>query len=247
MASKQPADADNPFVGRINVHSIAPPHTATSIMKCICSAEGLNYEPVSQLFVNVTAENPIGCEHLSIFGNDRPGLTPEDPMAFVDHLHPEFPQLMKVLAEHNPSDPTWLNITGGEILRTTIQPDKSLCVRAGRKHKYLAYKAINAEGKVGFVSWVYLLPFEQKVGSIHSKYPSVLKMRRHNNGGMFLKYEKDEIIRTNWSKGRYNYFSSWITGHPTYASFVEAMNAEGKVVFIFDRGKTDNQSYDFIL
>ena len=150
MASKQPADADDPFVGRINVHSIPPPHTATSIMECICTAERLTYEPVSRLFVNVTAENPIGYGHLPIFGNDRPGLTPEDPMAFVDHLHPEFPKLMCVRAEResafelprtivliyvtdNPSDPKWLNITQGEILRTTIRPDKSLYVRAGRE------------------------------------------------------------------------------------------------------------------
>jgi hypothetical protein len=55
------------------------------------------------------------------------------------------------------------------------------------------------------------------------------------DGGTYLKYEKDEIIRANWSKKTSSSFSNYMLGYndrgynPNYLGAVEAMNAEGKV------------------
>lgn len=37
----------------------------------------------SQLFIDISSESPIGNEHVSVFSSDRPGSTPDNPMAFV--------------------------------------------------------------------------------------------------------------------------------------------------------------------
>jgi hypothetical protein len=81
VKSKQPAHLD-PYVGRINIDLVSPPHTAKSIVRCISRNEELdNME--SRLFTNISSESPIGEGHVSILTGDRPGSTPEDPMAFV--------------------------------------------------------------------------------------------------------------------------------------------------------------------
>jgi hypothetical protein len=91
VESKQPAHLD-PYVGHINVDLVSPPHTAKSIVRCISRIEGL-YNMESQLFTNISSESPIGAGHVSILTGDRPGSTPEDPMAFVtvgELPHPTF-------------------------------------------------------------------------------------------------------------------------------------------------------------
>jgi hypothetical protein len=83
MLSKHPADPDKPSVGRINVDSIPPPHTAESIMRCISKIEELNTSTNSQLFNSISSEIPIAEGHVSILSGDCPGSTPEDPLVFV--------------------------------------------------------------------------------------------------------------------------------------------------------------------
>jgi hypothetical protein len=84
VKSKQPADSNDPYVGCINVDSIPPPHAAASIMRCISKIEELDNTWQSQLFTNISSESPISEGHVSILTSDRPGSTPEDPMAFVE-------------------------------------------------------------------------------------------------------------------------------------------------------------------
>jgi len=84
VRSKQPANLNNPTVGRISVDSVPPPHTATSIMRCMSKTENINKSMESQLFSSISSESPIGEGHVSILTSNRPGSTPEDPMAFIE-------------------------------------------------------------------------------------------------------------------------------------------------------------------
>lgn len=84
VLSRQPADSSDPYVGRISVDSVPPPHTAVSIMRCISKTEELANSKKSQLFINISSDSPIGDGHVSILASDCPGCTPEDPMAFVE-------------------------------------------------------------------------------------------------------------------------------------------------------------------
>lgn len=83
MLSKKPVDPNKPSVGRISVDFIPPPHTAQTIMRCISRIEELNDTKKSHLFANISSEFPIGDKHVSILSTDRPGSTPDNPMAFV--------------------------------------------------------------------------------------------------------------------------------------------------------------------
>ncbi|KIM78070.1 hypothetical protein PILCRDRAFT_602777 [Piloderma croceum F 1598] len=83
VKSKRPADPSCPWIGRISVDSVPPPHTATSIIRCISKAEEFDNSEDSQLWSNSLSESPIRGEHVSILTSNRPGSTPEDPMAFV--------------------------------------------------------------------------------------------------------------------------------------------------------------------
>ena len=84
VKSKNPSDSANPWVGRINVDTIPPPHTVASIMRCISKVEDMDHCKLSQLWKNSKSEAPLRDGHVSILTSERPGSTPHDPMAFVE-------------------------------------------------------------------------------------------------------------------------------------------------------------------
>ena len=88
VKSKKPADSAKPLVGRINVDSVPPPHTAASIIRCISKTEQLANLKYPQLYFNTESGSPIGDEHVSILTDSRPGSTAEDPIAFVESPDP---------------------------------------------------------------------------------------------------------------------------------------------------------------
>jgi hypothetical protein len=88
ILSKQPADPNDPDVGRIRVDSVPPPHTAASIMRCISKREELDNSKQSLLFVSISSESPIDEGHVSILTSSRPGATLDNPMAFVESPDP---------------------------------------------------------------------------------------------------------------------------------------------------------------
>jgi hypothetical protein len=155
IPSKQPADSNDPFVGRISIDSIPPPHTAATILRCISKAEELPNSRKSQLFTSISSESPIGDAHVSMLTGDRPGSTPDDPMAF---LVSKFAGQIRVTGQHiyGQTDPNWLTCTVGEILDITHEePRNQTYIQNGArfkaKQKYPAYEAMNNAGKVGFV------------------------------------------------------------------------------------------------
>jgi hypothetical protein len=136
VPSKQPADPNDAYVGRISVDSVPPPHTAKSIIRCISKVEHIENSMQSQLYVNISSESPIEEGYISILTSDRPGFTPEDPLAFVEP-YPAFTNPMRVITSWCQSDftliknvmltyflasnshPGWLVTRAGEILHTT--------------------------------------------------------------------------------------------------------------------------------
>jgi hypothetical protein len=81
---KQPPDPNNPYVGRIGVDTIPPPHTAASIKRCISRAEGLGFSNQSQIFPFVSSPNPIDQGHIPILTSECPGSTSDQPIAIVN-------------------------------------------------------------------------------------------------------------------------------------------------------------------
>jgi len=164
VLSKQAANPNDLSVGCISVNSVPPPHTAVSIMRCISKTEQLDSSKPSQLLVNISSESPIGEGRVSILTSNRPGSTLEDPMAFVQSLapvvvppksHSTFTQPIRVtnLSSHSNQNPGWLAITIGEILRTTHDPPRQQRYNWHESTHYSsAHRAINAAGRMGFVS-----------------------------------------------------------------------------------------------
>ena len=87
-------------------------------MRCISKIEELTNTNKSQLFIDISSESPIGDKHVSIFSSDRPGSTPENPMAFVVEPiltvsspasnvvptpHPTFKKRIRVIKGHGAS------------------------------------------------------------------------------------------------------------------------------------------------
>ena len=83
MPSKVANDPEEPSIGRIRADFIAPPHSPTSIKQCISRVEGnpalINYD----LFADTKCDSPLKKGHISFLRTDRPGLSPNEPMAIV--------------------------------------------------------------------------------------------------------------------------------------------------------------------
>jgi len=174
VLSKKPADPNNPTIGRISVDSVPPPHTASSMIRCISKIEEFDNTKNSQLFMSISSEFALGDQHVSILSSDRPGSTPETPMAFVVEPvlavtsiapavaslpYPSFTKRIRVIKGQlsDERNPNWLALTPGEILRTTktpaqpqpwVRPSGGIFQGPGQ---YLAYTAVNGAGKLGFV------------------------------------------------------------------------------------------------
>jgi hypothetical protein len=109
IKSKQP-HPDDPYVGHISVDFVSPPHTAKSIILCISKSEDIHDCTQSQLFTGISSDSSIGEGHVSIFTSDRPGSTPEDPLAFVtvDLPFAKFTKRMRVTCAFSQLKLEWL-------------------------------------------------------------------------------------------------------------------------------------------
>ena len=87
MRSKVVFDPEEPSLGRIWVDSITPPHSPSSIIRCISRVERnpeLAWPGYADLFADtLCADTPIKEGHISILTADGPGLSPNEPMAIV--------------------------------------------------------------------------------------------------------------------------------------------------------------------
>jgi hypothetical protein len=84
MPSKVAFDPGEPSLGRIRIDSVAPPHTLTSIKRCISRVERNRALACSaNLFVDTSCDTPLEEGQISLLRTDRPGLSPNEPMAIV--------------------------------------------------------------------------------------------------------------------------------------------------------------------
>ena len=83
MPSKVAIDPKRPSIGRIAADSIAPPHSPTSIKRCISRVEGRSALLHADLFVDTSCDTPLTEGHISILHTDGPGQSPDEPMAIV--------------------------------------------------------------------------------------------------------------------------------------------------------------------
>jgi hypothetical protein len=89
VACKRPVDPGDPFLSRMNVNFITPPHTARTIKSCLCFAEQLADVQDFQLFPDVNCESGLDEDTpISILTGIGSGFTPENPMALVPHSKP---------------------------------------------------------------------------------------------------------------------------------------------------------------
>ena len=91
IPSKVAFDPERPSLGRIHVDSVAPPHSPTSIKRCISRVEenpALAWLQVADLFVDTLSDTPLKEGHISILRADGPGWSPNEPMAIVQVKNP---------------------------------------------------------------------------------------------------------------------------------------------------------------
>lgn len=81
--SRSSFDPEEPFLGRICADFIAPPHTTTSIKKCIARIEHSPALVSAQLFTDISGETSMKGGYVSILSVDSPGSTPDSPLALV--------------------------------------------------------------------------------------------------------------------------------------------------------------------
>ena len=82
LPSKVATDPEEPSLGRIRADSVAPPHSPTSIKRCISRVEGTSFYH-ADLFEDILCDIPLKEGHISILRTDGPGLSPNKPMAIV--------------------------------------------------------------------------------------------------------------------------------------------------------------------
>ena len=88
IPSKVGIDPDEPSLGRIRVDSVAPPHSPTSIKRCISRVERNPALAYAYLFANTESDAPLKEGHISILQTDGPDLSPNEPMAIVQRPPP---------------------------------------------------------------------------------------------------------------------------------------------------------------
>ena len=84
MPSKVAIDPEEPFIGRIRADSVAPPHSPTSMKRCISRVERTPALARADLFADILCDTPLKEGHISILHTDGPGLSPNEPMAIVE-------------------------------------------------------------------------------------------------------------------------------------------------------------------
>ena len=83
IQSKVAFDQQESSIGRIRADYIAPPHSPTSIKRCISRVEGRPALLHADLFADTSCDSPLTEGHISTLRTAGPGLSPDEPMAIV--------------------------------------------------------------------------------------------------------------------------------------------------------------------
>lgn len=134
MSSKVAFDPDRPSLGRIRVDSIAPPHSPSSIKRCISRVERAPALIRANMFADMLGDTPLKEDHISFQRTDGPGLSPYEPMAIVqmpvveeERLEPVVTQAIpdgKYVIKNRAADIYWywsVHIKSVYFLSTTME------------------------------------------------------------------------------------------------------------------------------
>ena len=139
IPTRQPVDARNLYLGRIEAVQVTPPHTVGSVIRCICKLEDIGRFRFARLFLSSSSPSPMDrLEQVDILTGTGPGSDPRKPLALV--LADGLDGFGKVIVAKNPSsskpssllgcstlinmyctaqqDRAWLTYREGEILYT---------------------------------------------------------------------------------------------------------------------------------
>jgi len=125
IPSNAPLDAGDPYLARILAKSVAPPHTVSSLKRCLSKVESIVNHRKTSLFLSTSSQTPMDDGHrLSLLNGSGPGSTPQEPMALV--------------------------VKSSESERNTLagartSPDISA---SSRKVRYLYYRIYTADGAI---------------------------------------------------------------------------------------------------
>jgi hypothetical protein len=97
---------EEPSLGRISADSVAPPHSPTSITRCISRVEKNPALIYADLFPDSSCDTPLKEGYISIHHTDGPGLSPNDPMAIVQVETPSIPD-GKYVIKNRAADIYW--------------------------------------------------------------------------------------------------------------------------------------------
>jgi len=149
IPSKHPIDADDPSLARIDVNLIPPPHTSSSIIRCICRIENHQFASGHKLFSDTT-EAPIDQGHVSLLPGDV-GSTPDDALALVkepDAMKRKFKAAETI--DISTKDSRWLPLTKGNVYHTDGIVREETHNLNGAK-LFEVYHVRNSNGHTGFV------------------------------------------------------------------------------------------------
>ena len=87
IPSNAPMNTEDPYLARIAVKSVTPPHTVSSLKRCLSKVENIVNYRNSSLFLSISSHTLMDDGHrLSLLNRSGPGSIPQEPMALVVKL-----------------------------------------------------------------------------------------------------------------------------------------------------------------
>src|ERR1700729_4353850 len=87
MSENKMADSSDSSLGRVNTVLFAPPHTVSSIKRCLCHLENIGDYENTCLFIAASCRSAMdNTDKVSILSHSGPGAIPQEPMALVVKL-----------------------------------------------------------------------------------------------------------------------------------------------------------------
>ena len=133
IPSKVAFNSEEPSLGRIRADSVPPPHSSTSIKRCISRVEGKPALSYADLFVDTSCDTPLREGHISILRADGPGLSPNEPMAIVQVKPPSITDGRYVI-KNRTADSYWHSWNSGPIRTVYLYNTRT---EDAKKHTHL--------------------------------------------------------------------------------------------------------------
>ena len=84
IESNNPIFSNDRFISRISSKSVRPPHTATSLKRCVCKIEEVEGPEKSTLYLSLSEKKPLDdSARLGLRGKDGPGSSEVDPVVLL--------------------------------------------------------------------------------------------------------------------------------------------------------------------